>query len=252
VKTLTVLILAKSYKKGGRCIAGKTVQMLGGGNIELGAWVRPVSGSIVHSNAMNETMYTYSDGSEVRTLDIVEMPIICNKPLAGQPENYLIDESQCWRKVGQFTASNVPCIVDDAADIWSETDVASNIVTPIYSQNHAITQSLYLIKPSALLVTLSNNYNDYSNQFKRRIVASFQYNGTHYNNIPITCPAVCRVFTNQYPQQGASPKTIALKKGDNYVMCMSLAPPFGKYNHQHKLVATMFDYDGYLQRVYAA
>ncbi len=103
------------------------------------------------------------------------------------------------------------------------------------------------------MITLSNEFNDYEQRYKKKIVASFSYLGVNYENISVTCPSTRRILTNQYPNEGQEAVTMPLKKGgDDYVLCMSLSPRFGSDEHHYKLVATVFDFDGYLQREYAA
>ncbi|MEH6626597.1 MAG: hypothetical protein V7739_09135 [Motiliproteus sp.] len=250
MQKLKVLILAKSYKNGGRCIAGKLVNFTENNAVRVGAWVRPVSNGGAGNNAMKGEMYRYEDGSEVELLDIVEMSVLSHSPMSGQPENYVIDESQRWRKLSRLDARCIGSITDNANDIWSETGVSSNVVTPMYEKRGLVSQSLYLIKPTSLKVTLSNNC--YNGKYKRSIRAGFNYHGERYENISITCPSICRALTNKYPVEGGAPITMTLMKGDNYVFCMSLAPLYTVRNLHYKLVASVFDHDGYLQRRYAS
>ncbi len=248
---LLMVILAKSYKPGGRCIAGKLVEYTQTNHVKVGTWVRPVPNDGTGHSSLNTEMYEYSDGSEVKILDIVEIPIISHNPVAGQPENYVIDESKKWKKVSHLNATSIQNIIDNTNDIWLENGVPSNIVSAEYDKMGLINQSLYLIKPTNLLITLSNNYNDYEDHFKRAIQAQFDYQGNRYDNLSITCPATRRALTNQYPPEGGPPVIMPLRKGDNYFICVSLSPRFGHQENHYKLAVTFFDFDGYLQRTYA-
>ena len=252
MEVLQMVLLAKSYKPGGRCLAGKLVEYTDKSTVKVGGWVRPVANDGSGHGALTERIYLYEDGSEASILDIVEIPVIRHFPIAGQPENYVVDESKKWKKIGTLNANCIPRITENAPDIWNDTNTQSNIVTAGYDQKGLISQSLYLIKPSNFLITLSNEFNDYEQSYKRKIVASFSYSGRAYRNISVTCPSAKRILTNQYPKEGRDPITIPLRKGDDYVLCMSLSPRFGNDENHYKLVATIFDFDGYLQREYAA
>lgn len=249
---LIVLILSKSYKPNGRCIAGRLVEFIEENTVQIGKWVRPVSDDTSGCGAITEEMYKYNDGSEVKILDIVEIPIVQHNPIAGQPENYIINEKEKWQKVSTFRADSMLNIIENVTDIWYEQDVPSNMVTANYDEQGFIKQSLYLIKPINLRIMLSNEYNDFNQQYKRKIYANFNYNGIDYENISITCPSTRRILTNQYPTEGENPILTQLKKGGNYILCISLSPRFGNNQNHYKLVATIFDFDGYLQREYSA
>lgn len=252
MENLLMVVLAKSYKPGGRCIAGRLVEYTGEKTVNVGRWVRPVANDNTGHGALTDQMYLYEDGTEVRVLDIVEIPILRHFPIAGQPENYVIDDSKRWKKISSLRAGSIPNISENIADVWNDPNAESHIVTANYDQNGLISQSLCLVKPGNLLITLSNEFNDYEQRYKKKIVASFSYLGVNYENISVTCPSTRRILTNQYPNEGQEAVTMPLKKGDDYVLCMSLSPRFGSDEHHYKLVATVFDFDGYLQREYAA
>lgn len=252
MENLLMVVLAKSYKSGGRCIAGRLVEFTGDNAVKIGRWVRPVANDDTGHGALTDQMYLYEDGTETRVLDIVEIPVIRHFPIAGQPENYVIDDSKKWKKISSLHAECIPRIVENIADVWNDHDAESHIVTANYDQEGLISQSLCLIKPSNLLITLSNEFNDYEHCYKKKIVASFNYSGVNYENISVTCPSTRRILKNKYPNEGQEPVTMSLRKGDDYVLCMSLSPRFGHDSHHYKLVATVFDFDGYLQREYTA
>lgn len=250
MKSILMVLLAKSYKSGGRCIAGRKVELIEGVKVKLGGWVRPVANDGTGKGALTPTMYTYEDGTEARVLDLVEVPVIRAFPLDGQPENYVIDETKKWKKVNTLTDESVPRIIDKMVSIWNDETTASNKVTAEYDKKGLVSQSLCLIQPTNFFVTLSNEYDVYNEEYKRKIVASFDYSNVSYANISVTCPAVRLILKNQYPQEGEKPVTLSLNKGDNYILCVSLSPRFGREDMHYKLVATAFDFDGYLQRRY--
>jgi len=113
-----------------------------------------------------------------------------------------------------------------------------------------VPQSLYLIKPEALVFTLSHNWNDFNGRYERKIQVSFCYNNQRYFNLAMTDPKVKRMLGRQYPQAGDEARQLTLFKGDNYYLCVSLGPRFGSQQFHYKIVATVFDFDGYLQGHY--
>ena len=59
MNTLQMVILAKSYKPGGRCIAGKLVELLDNKSANIGPWVRLVSNDKTGHGSINEEIYKY-------------------------------------------------------------------------------------------------------------------------------------------------------------------------------------------------
>lgn len=251
MESVVMVLLAKSYKPGGRCIAGRRVEFIGENKVKLGDWVRPVANDGTGKGALTSDMYTYENGIEAKVLDIVEVPIVRAFPLDGQPENYVVDATKKWKKIDCLADESIPRMTEGVSCIWNDTTTESNKVTAEYDEQGLVSQSLCLIQPQNFIVTLSNEYDNHDGKYKRKIVASFDYLNVSYANISVTCPAVRRILTNKYPQQGKDPISISLKKGDNYILCMSLSPRFGNEDIHYKLVATVFDFDGYLQRNYA-
>lgn len=249
---ILMVVLAKSYKPGGRCIAGKLVEYTDTNKVKIGDWVRPVADDGTGHGALTEEMYSYEDGVEVRVLDIVEIPISKPFPSNGQPENVAINDGVKWKRVGSLNAKSIPNLIENVESVWNDINAESHIVTASYEEKGLILKSLCLIKPVNFLITLSNEFNDYEQRYKKKISASFSYCGVNYENISVTCPSTRKILKNQYPKEGENPIIMPLKKGDDYVLCMSLSPRFGNQEHHYKLVATVFDFDGYLQREYAA
>lgn len=245
------MILAKSYKPGGRCVAGRVVEYSTNNQVNIGVWLRPVANDGSGHGALTPPMYTYADGSEVKVLDIVKISLLTPFPLEGQPENFVINENIKWIKCGELDPRTIQNISEPMANIWLDPLApSSNIVTTAFDQAGLIKQSLCLIKPRNLRITLSNEYNEYKHYYQLKTTASFNYLGIDYQDISVTCPCVRRMLKNKYPREGNDPVTINLHKGDDYLLCMSLSPRFSAANHHYKLVAAVFDYDGYLQRTY--
>ena len=249
-----MVVLAKSYKPGGRCIAGKQVILNGNNTVSVGSWIRPVTNinGEIGKGAIPKNIYSFDNYNEIKVLDIVKVPVIKRISVPGQPENMLIDDSVSWVKESYFAAEGVQQITDAVSDLWLEDDAPSNIVTRSFDENGLVKQSLILIKPSDLVLTLSNGFDSYNQAHKKKITASFTYNNHKYIDLRITDPAILYALKNKYPSQDGQHVTMTLFKGDSYTLCLSLTPRFGRQELHYKLIASVFDYDGYLQQRYAA
>lgn len=88
--TIEMIVLAKSKKKMGRCIAGLRTDGKG--------WVRPVAPS--PDGTLFTQHYTLTNGSEAEVLDVVKVEFIKPRPEPHQPENWLIS-NRTWKLVAR-------------------------------------------------------------------------------------------------------------------------------------------------------
>src|SRR5262249_42567027 len=100
-----LVCLANSRKTSGRCVAGK--EHTPGG---LGAWIRPVSDRPTEEVSYYERQY--EDGSDPLVLDIMEVPLKHPCPRSHQSENWLLEPSQYWRRVGRATWDDLDALAD--------------------------------------------------------------------------------------------------------------------------------------------
>ena len=245
-----MVILAKSYKQGGWCIAGRQVRL----NQErteydqTSHWIRPVSNNPQTHGALSDADCAYEDGSTPKVYDVVELDFVERSASPGQPENELI-ANRPWRKIGEIQKQDVSLFLNEPECIWNE-QIGTDYVTAQYVANRNVRNSLNLIRPQNFLLQLSNYYNEFDGRYKREIRASFDYNGVHYEHISVTDPAIRLMLTNQFPAEGQEVVEMSLRAGDNLYLCMSLGPAFTAQRKHYKLVATIFDFDGYIQRTY--
>jgi len=77
-----ILILANSYKEGGRCLAGLSMR-------DLTRWIRPTDPATEHGQVPNERCVVDRDGhrGDLRILDVVDLSLGDPTPLPHQPEN---------------------------------------------------------------------------------------------------------------------------------------------------------------------
>jgi len=88
MSTKTLLILANSHKRGGRCIAGREVLWLPDGRWHFGPWVRPVSAHGTGELDHEETIR--ADGSQVQVLEFANVALAQNQQDECQPESWII------------------------------------------------------------------------------------------------------------------------------------------------------------------
>ena len=116
----TMVVLANSVKKSGRCLAGKEVARLGN-TWNVGNWIRPVAtrdGGEVPSYSMMRAL-----GHDPKLMEIVEVPLDSAVPLPDQPENWLLEKSfevGSWRTVGHFGWEQRSVLLDTPPGLWND------------------------------------------------------------------------------------------------------------------------------------
>jgi len=173
----TLVVLAKSIKKGGFCIAGK--------DIETNNWVRPVKDTPFTGtelcNLSNRT-------DPIEIFDIVEMTFIKQNPKVYQPENELVDMNVKGRYLEEFQIGHLETLIDgnqkDFLDLVKNRSIHKDNIKGLNLQN-----SLQLIRISnsndARIIYYQPDINQ--NYFKPRL--KFNYKGFSYN-LPITVPTI--------------------------------------------------------------
>lgn len=110
-----IIILTKSDKRAGYCVAGI--------DKETGEWIRIISSNRMTEHAVPETDLICDDGKEVDIYDIVEIEFIKAAPTDVQPENYLYNEKVQWKKKGKSNLDEVLWIhnYDDVEYVFGNT-----------------------------------------------------------------------------------------------------------------------------------
>ena len=80
----TIVVLANSVKKSGRCLAGKDLVRFGD-KWQVGKWIRPVGAP--DGGEVPLYFMTRALGHDPQLLEIVEIPLDRAVPLPDQPEN---------------------------------------------------------------------------------------------------------------------------------------------------------------------
>jgi len=94
-----IIVLAKSWKRSGYCIAGI--------DTETGNWVRIITDDASIQHAVTEEDMRYENGTCPHVYDVVRIECIGHTPNHYQPENYTMDKSYFWRRVGQVNINDV-------------------------------------------------------------------------------------------------------------------------------------------------
>lgn len=162
-----VLILAKSYKNKGYCVAGV--------DAVTGAWVRLVS------NDSGGALDKYGViGVNDDLLHILQVEELGPRPLPYHPENILIRDSSARIDSVKYTiadalklhpAENYPYLYGNTQPYIDEETI------------RGIGYSLVLVEVSDLVLTYRSTHND-----NIKPSASFVYNGKRYQGISVTDP----------------------------------------------------------------
>ncbi|HAU5603651.1 TPA: hypothetical protein JD320_002843 [Citrobacter koseri] len=139
-----LLCLAKSWKNGGFCIAGKNAQ---------NQWVRTVTANL-GNNAI------FHNGNNINPLDFFQATTLNHAPQGHQTENYIIDENVIFTANGHCTVNELGNYVDTPLSLW-ETGTSGHygLNDKIIIGQIAVNNSLYLIKPDdTVIVQMQNEY----------------------------------------------------------------------------------------------
>lgn len=219
------IVLANSVKKGHgafRCIAGREVVDEIDGDWIVDDWIRPVSSSALNEGALSAKHFTFEDGSQVQPLDVVECDCIRATGNKAQPENWLLDEANAWRKVGQIAGESLSGLLDETGHLWLQPSEKTDRISPSFLPLQPLHQSLALIRiTNGRLHAKGKGFRLY-----------FSHHSIPYD-LTVTDP---RISADLVQRQGVVV--------DNAIACISLTQPFsGFYQptpYHYKLVATLF------------
>jgi len=170
----TIVIFAKSIKKGGHCVAGK--------DTNSNEWVRIVSSSEGDELSKEQTKCTNSiwknkgkQPYQSKCLQKIEIEFLNHAPLPNQPDNF-VSSNNIWEQNFKIEKNQLINYLDRPESLWGDGDRVC--FYDIQNNNVKILQSLYLVKVCQL--------NMYKNNFYKRR-ASFLYQGIYYD-LPVTDP----------------------------------------------------------------
>lgn len=168
-----VILLTKSLKNGGYCVAGI--------DYYTGQWIRLVSGNQETKGALEKCGVPY------KPLDIVIVDNITPMPIQYQPENYLIEEPYgiegfyAWKKIGEYDINK---LVERYANNTNRYILYNNNVHFCKEEVAGVEHSLEFVEITQVVIyTIFNEVTQ-----KNKTKANFIYNGTSYNGMSVTDP----------------------------------------------------------------
>jgi hypothetical protein len=222
-----LVCLANSWKHDDLCVAGLEITDAG-----VGDWIRPVSSRPGHGISTGEQ--TLNDGSLPATLDVIQVGVIRHTPMDYQTENWLVDPSYRWRRVGRWTHSDAAAALDRPSSLWSNTLSSSVGVHDRVSvaDLSAFSISIVLVEVDDPTVVVAKN--PYSEKTEVRL--AFAYNGVRHK-LKITDPSYHGMYLGQgHGQYGLVPKTL---------ITVSLAEPWSARGsseaYSYKVVAAIIE-----------
>ncbi|MDR1832598.1 MAG: hypothetical protein LBQ97_07715 [Fusobacteriaceae bacterium] len=212
-----VIVLTKSVKYGGYCLAGIDAR--------TGDWIRILSNNKKTKGAVPPERICYPNGTEISVYDIISVDFAKHVPTRVQPENWLYDESAIWEKTGQSNLKEVLKLHDyDNPDcIFGNTDYR-------LQQNWAFSgePSLLLLKVHKPIITVKT----FEQGADPQITMSFVYRHKYYKFIRITQKSLKEAFGS--------------KEDADYpllpnIMVFSLADQYARDGYYYKLVAQILE-----------
>jgi hypothetical protein len=172
--TRTVVCLANSRKRSGRCLAGKVAS-----GEERGRWIRPVSDRPDQEICLQERCYP--DKSEPQLLDLIEIPLQTPRPNAHQTENWLIQPHRTWRRAGRTNWKELLALEDHPHTLWKNHSSTHHGLNDRVSlaDRERLNSSLYLLHLWRLKLWVFTPGAPYGKPGKR-VQADFRYQGTAY------------------------------------------------------------------------
>lgn len=109
---ITMVCLAKSFKEGARCLAGKEIGALG-----IGEWVRPIGPP--SDEKLYENNLVYRTGNPISVLDVLSLKVVGKSPHLYQMENKVLDRKFGFVFQRKFSWVNLKTLVDsDYESLW--------------------------------------------------------------------------------------------------------------------------------------
>ena len=224
--TATLLVLANSWKRGGRCVAGRRVS-IAGTQLTLGEWVRPVAppSGTCEGELLDRHCET-SPGRQVRVLDVVQVPLRQPAPKPGQPENHEIVADKPWRRLGSVGTGSIRSLAEAPSGLWDLDPNRTDRVAASDIERMSPRNSLVVIQPRSFRVKLRPK--DGRMQWR----GCFSY-GSHEYDLSLTDDT----FREDMASQTGSATEFVPAFKDRCLLCISLGGAFGDYHY--KLVAAV-------------
>lgn len=163
-----IIILTKSVKHSGYCIAGI--------DYETGEWIRLVSSNMLTEGAVPEEQLMLNNGKDLDIYDIICVDIIKSVATLVQPENHLYNEQKKWVYNGK---SNLQEVIEKHG-YDSPSLVFGN------SDRRLDEDTVFNGSPSLLLLNIQNGEFFIKTFESQKVQVNFWYNGREYRYIKVT------------------------------------------------------------------
>ncbi len=169
--TTRMVLLAKSWRPGGLCLAGRKLE----GN-RIGEWIRPV---VSHNDdAILVDYATYPNGEKMRLLDVVQMDLSHPVPRDHQSENWELHRIPRILRIGQFDRRKLQTVCDGRGTLWNngqQSQIGRNNRVR-FVEATGMNDSLRLIHVEHLRLTVIDD----EDRERNRLTGSFEYMGATY------------------------------------------------------------------------
>ncbi len=187
-----IVVLANSYKKSGRCVAGRE---LGEGNA-VGDWLRPISDQPEGELLLRHIRL--NDGSPLEVLDIVDVPVGKYAHDKSHPEDWRVDTSEAWKRREKFAAKQLATLEEQPGDLWMDPSTRADRATTGFLIGRPKHQSLFLIRPTDFRVELTNDFNPFKGRDQQKRRAIFTYKWQEYS-LGLTDPVFIDEHATKFP-----------------------------------------------------
>jgi hypothetical protein len=243
-----ICVLANSEKLGARCVAGIELRKSADGRFEYaGRWIRPVSSRGGAGGAVNTSERKYADGAEPQPLDIAEVPLLKHAGDEMQPENWVLDPRQKWKRIRNVGVDKLENVEDTPDDLWLDPGEKVRRISPAFLRSIKERRSLYLIRPESIQLEVYPDFNPFHERDVTKRDAVFVYKGTKYR-LPMHDPRMREKYC-PHDKSGVDKKNvIPLENGGGYFLCISYTSEFRGYHsmseskgYHYKIAATILE-----------
>lgn len=202
-----IIILTKSSKYGGLCVAGV--------DKNTGQWIRLVTKD---GGQINRNIMRYEDGSSIEILDCVCVDTLGTAATSIQPENVCIDTSKHIKKVKRFSIKELL----EIHNLEKPKTILGNNYHVIRTNVDKVGHSLEIVKVQNAVINEVMGSNGY---LKAKL--DFCYNNIFYQNMSVTDPDYFGIKSGT-------------KLGDVIIIVSLPDDEYSKLNGYFKFVAKIF------------
>jgi hypothetical protein len=246
--TKTIVVLADSWKKGGKCLAGKELNMEGNSIVGVGQWIRPISSAHVVTPGKSEGGQVTDQeirkvlGRECgpRMLEVIDMSFSGPCATTEQPENWTLDMSVRWKSRGYLKWKHIEMLVDHPDELWDSSGRGWNRVDGGYEQRPGF-QSLYCIKTISPIIAEIGSRPIKRGSLEQKLYRTLKLpHGYQTHDFTISDPVFEAAHKAQYPAVGAPTKEFVIPTGTLVTVSLTPAVSFtGALPYHYKMAAAI-------------